>query len=299
MKLSRSPLFYVGDKYKLASQILPLFPEKIGTFVEPFAGGGSIALNTQATEYVLNDMNLYVANLHKWLGSQKSIDQLLDKLEKRLHEVGLKSSFFGDSVSSLLKQTYPKTYFAKQNKSAYENFRTSFNLTDKSNMLDFYLLLIFGFNRMLRFNAAGDFNVPVGNVDFNKNVVSALEGYLIWAQGSKVSVSSKDYSEAISNSDLRNETFIYVDPPYLIAPTEYNKSWGLTEEKRLLDTLDELDKDGVSWAISNVLTYKGSTNELLKSWSKRFNVTQIRANYINYHDNGDKKPGEVLIRNYD
>lgn len=299
MKLSRSPLFYVGDKFKLASQILPLFPGKIGTFVEPFAGGGSISLNTPATEFVLNDLNPFVANLHKWLGSQKSIEQLLEQLDKRLHEVGLKSSFFGDLVSSQLKETYPKTYFAKQNKSAYENFRTGFNATDKSNMLDFYLLLIFGFNRMLRFNAAGDFNVPVGNVDFNRNVVSALEGYLNWAQESKISVSSIDYRDAISNSNLQNDAFIYVDPPYLIAQTEYNKSWGLEEERRLLETLDQLDRDGVRWALSNVLTYKSSTNDLLSSWSKSFNVTKIQANYINYHDNGDKKPGEVLIRNYD
>ena len=37
-----------------------------------------------------------------------------------------------------------------------------------------YLLLIFGFNRMLRFNSKGEYNLPVGNVDFNKNTETAL-----------------------------------------------------------------------------------------------------------------------------
>ena len=47
-KLNRSPFFYVGDKYKLLKQLLPLFPENIeGRFVEPFVGGGSVYLNTK------------------------------------------------------------------------------------------------------------------------------------------------------------------------------------------------------------------------------------------------------------
>ena len=299
MKLTRSPLFYVGDKFKLANQILPLFPEQIGTFVEPFVGGGSIALNTPAERYVLNDFNPYVANLHKWLQSQDSLDQLLEDLKTRLHEVGLKSSFFGDEVPSALKESYPKTYFAQQNRAAYENLRATFNASSKTNMLDFYLLLIFGFNRMIRFNASGEFNVPVGNVDLNKNVVSALGGYLDWTKTSRISVASNDFAKTISSATLRKNVFVYVDPPYLIAQTEYNKSWGLEEEVRLLQTLDRLDSKGIKWALSNVTNYKGVSNETLIGWAKKFNVTEIQANYINYHDNGDKKPGEVLVRNYD
>ena len=39
--LIRSPLFYVGDKYKLMPQLKRLFPSKIQTYIEPFVGGGS------------------------------------------------------------------------------------------------------------------------------------------------------------------------------------------------------------------------------------------------------------------
>ena len=52
--------------------------------------------------------------------------------------------------------------------------RSDFN-NDKDDMMLLYMLLIYGFNRMLRFNSKGDFNLPVGNVDFNKNVVNALK----------------------------------------------------------------------------------------------------------------------------
>jgi adenine-specific DNA-methyltransferase len=35
----KSPLNYTGGKYKLLSQILPLFPNEIDTFIDLFGGG--------------------------------------------------------------------------------------------------------------------------------------------------------------------------------------------------------------------------------------------------------------------
>ena len=299
MTLKRSPLFYVGDKFKLAAQILPLFPSEIGLFAEPFAGGASIAMNVQAKKIVINDANPYVAKLHTWLQSQVSVETLIEQVKNRLRELGLKSSYFGDVVSPELKAKHPKTYFAKQNKEIYERLRELFNHSDKSNMLDFYILLIFGFNRMIRFNASGDFNVPVGNVDFNKNVAAALAGYLDWAKSGSVSVQNLDYRKSIQNLVLDQSSLIYFDPPYLIAQTEYNKSWVERDEIEFLNFLEELTQAKIRWALSNVLTYRGLKNDFLEEFSRRYNVTNLSANYINYHDNGDKKPGEILVRNYE
>lgn len=298
MNLRRSPFFYVGDKFKLASQILPLFPAEIDIFAEPFAGGASIAMNVQADKIVINDANKYVANLHKWLQTQRSIDGLIGQIKARLHQLGLKSSYFGDIVSAELKTQHPKTYFAKQNKEAYEALRISFNSSDKSSMLDFYILLIFGFNRMIRFNSSGDFNVPVGNVDFNKNVANALEAYLDWARSGHVRVQNLDYGKSLEKLNLSQSSLVYFDPPYLIAQTEYNKGWDEKDEIRFLAFLDELSKAKIRWALSNVLTYRGRKNELLEKFSRKYEVSNLSVNYINYHDNGDKKPGEILVRNY-
>ena len=67
----RSPFFYVGDKYKLMPQISSLFPENINRLIEPFAGGGSVFLNTNAKKYLANDKNEYMVKLHKFLFSFK------------------------------------------------------------------------------------------------------------------------------------------------------------------------------------------------------------------------------------
>ena len=51
--VNRSPLFYVGDKYKLIDEIKTHFPAGIGRFIEPFVGGGSVFMNVDADEYLL------------------------------------------------------------------------------------------------------------------------------------------------------------------------------------------------------------------------------------------------------
>ena len=299
MKVIRSPLFYVGDKAKLVPQIVPHFPEDISLLIEPFVGGGSISINTYAKSYLLNDFNAYVSGLHSWLLEQDNFDYLAQKIEGRIHEVGLKSSFFGDVIPQALKTQFPKTYFAHQNREAYESLRLRFNQETEKDFLDFYLLLIFGFNRMIRFNGRGEFNVPVGNVDFNSNVAEALKNYLNWANKSTIRVKTGDYRQVIEIKDLPENSFIYFDPPYLIAQAEYNKSWGVSEELEFFGYLDSLTDANVKWAFSNVITYKDQTNKLLSDWAKKYQVVNLQSNYISYHDNGEKKPREVLVKNYE
>ena len=66
-QILRSPLFYVGDKYKLMEEIGTYFPDNIGKFVEPFVGGGSVFMNTVAEQFCLNDIDGYIIGLHKYL----------------------------------------------------------------------------------------------------------------------------------------------------------------------------------------------------------------------------------------
>jgi len=72
----RSPLFYVGDKYKLMPQLQRLFPKNIDVYIEAFVGGGSSFLNTEAKRYVLNDKNSYLIALHRFLNTSKQEDFL-------------------------------------------------------------------------------------------------------------------------------------------------------------------------------------------------------------------------------
>jgi len=297
--ITRSPLFYVGDKYKLMKQLISLFPKDIGDFYEPFVGGGTVFLNITAKNYYLNDIDKNLIDIHRFLiESSKNPSKFFNDVEKIIYKHNLSRSFKEDVIPDSLKKEWKKTYFARFNKTGYEKLRERVNKNIKNDPLILYILLIYGFNRMLRFNGGGRFNLPVGNVDFNKNVVNALNNYFDFVQNKRILISSKDFRDYFVKKDFSKNDFIYLDPPYLISASEYNKFWDETSEVDLLHLIDELDQKGVRFALSNVTHYNGSKNDLLIKWMKKYRVHKIKSNYINYHNNRQKKINEVLITNY-
>ena len=296
----RSPFFYVGDKSKLMPQLLKVFPKNIDTYYEPFCGGGSSFLNVIANKYVLNDIDRYMIKLHNLLKDNAITSDMFFLILNNIEDhYGLSASHKQDIIPSELKKQYPKTYFAKFNKNNYAKMRSDFN-KDKNNMELLYALLIYGFNRMLRFNSKGDFNLPVGNVDLNQNVIDALKDYFNFAKNSNLQFSSLDFREFLNKQNFKANDFIYLDPPYLISSSEYNKLWTEKDEIDLLNILDDLNNKGVRFAISNLLFTKDRENTLFINWAKKYKIFDISSNYINYHDNSNKTTNkEVLVTNYD
>ncbi len=295
----RSPMFYVGDKYKIIGEISQFFPTDIHRFIEPFTGGGSVFMNVSAHEYLLNDVDPYIVRLHQFLlESADDAESFYKDVYDKIVRFGLSRSYVEDIIPTELKAANKKSYIARFNKQAYMAMRQEFNDGDRSSMLELYLLLIFGFNRMLRFNRHGNFNLPVGNVDFNTNVKRALDGYFEVAKRYHIKWHNLDYVQFLSEVDFKKGDFIYLDPPYLITFSEYNKLWSESNEIELLSLLDNLNDRGVKFAISNVTHYKGRTNEIFTKWSHRYTSHPIKSNYISYHDNTIKQFNEVLITNY-
>lgn len=298
-QILRSPLFYVGDKYKLMEEISTYFPNNIDKFIEPFVGGGSVFMNTEAEQFYLNDIDSYIIGLHKYLcKAANKQTSFFARIEDIIKEYGLSYSYKEDNIPAELKREYKKTYFAKYNKVAYEQMRIDFNESSKDDMAVLYLLLIYGFNRMLRFNKSGDFNLPVGNVDFNSNVASALEDYFQEVKNKKPKWYNLDYKVFLKKLQLSENDFIYLDPPYLITFSEYNKLWNEQDEIELLQLLDELNERNIRFAISNVTHYKDRQNDIFIEWAQKYHIHSIKSNYISYHDNSIKQFNEVLITNY-
>lgn len=298
-EIVRSPLFYVGDKYKLMREIRSHFPRQIGRLIEPFVGGGSVFMNTDAPVCLANDIDQYVIRLHEWLCSYRNNPAgIMAELTEMINHYALSFSLIRDEVPEDLRKAYPKTYFARFNKRAYGAMRQDFNDTGKTDICKLYLLIIYGFNRMLRFNGKGDFNLPVGNVDFNQNTKDAIMNYLHIVSRRKVTFSSLDFRAFLNGIDFRQDDLVYLDPPYLITFSEYNKLWNEETERTLLNLLDELNLRRVRFAISNVTHYKGRVNSIFSEWMEQYRIYPIKSNYISFNDNTIKKFSEVLVTNY-
>ena len=296
----RSPLFYVGDKYKLMPQLSKLFPQNIDNYIEPFVGGGSSFLNTNAKRYYLNDINPWIIRIHEELNKYiDNKDKLFAELFKIIEKYNLTCTLLGRDVPVGYRKKYVKTYFAKANKDAYLKARKEFN-SNKDNILLLYILLIYGFNHMIRFNGSGNFNLPVGNVDFNKNFEKALNDYISICAKRVIYFANQDYKEFIKSVPLAiKTTYVYCDPPYLISGSEYNKLWKEIDEMELYKMLDSLNERGVYFGVTNLMSHKGKINNILLEWSKKYNIYNIKSNYISFNDNTIKNDSkEVFITNY-
>lgn len=295
----RSPFFYVGDKYRLMPQLKTLMPRNIDQYIEPFVGGGSSFLNSKGDSYILNDVDSYVVELHKEICKYAdNSKELFGQLFEMIDFYGLSCSYRNICVPDELKKKYVKTYYSKFNKEAYLRMRKDFN-ENKQDLLRLYLLRIYGFNHMIRFNGKGEFNLPVGNVDFNTNVYSALNNYLGFVNEHKIKFFNMDYIRFLEKVKFDEKSYVFLDPPYLISMSEYNKLWNEQKESELCDYLDELNERGIKFGITNLIKHKGKVNNTFLNWSKKYYTYDVKSNYISFNDNTIKSDSkEVFVTNY-
>ena len=293
-RIVRSPLFYVGDKRKLMPQIKLHFPSHIDRLIEPFVGGGSVFMNVDADGFLLNDLNHIVIQIHSMLSSYcDRKDDFFREVFSLINKYGLTSRFLG------IPQEHGKSSDCKDvNREAYNRMKIDFNSGGKKDIMLLYLLIIYGFNHMIRFNKKGDFNLPVGNLDFNENVYNALNDYFAQTERKQPQWHSQDFKAFLAEIEFRKDDLVYLDPPYLISSSEYNKMWNEECERNLIREMDRLDAMGVRFAVSNAITYRGKKNDIFGDWAKKYNIHPISSNYISYWDNSRKESGEVLVTNY-
>lgn len=280
-KYIKSPLNYIGGKYKLLPQLMKYFPTDINTFVDLFSGGFNVGINVKSNKTICNDINDFIIDLYKELYNS-SVENVLDRINTNIKGYGL----------------------SKENESAYKKFRVHYNET--KDPIDLYTLTCYSFNYQFRFNNNREYNNPFGRnrSQFSENMKNNLILFSDKLKNMNIDFSSKDFDK-VSIENLGKDDFIYCDPPYLITTGSYNdgnrgfKDWKEEEEIKLYNYLDKANEKNIKFALSNVMEHKGKENKLLKEWSKKYNVIYLDNDYSNSSYNTKKgKSKEVLIINY-
>lgn len=283
----KNPFNYTGAKFKLLPQILPLFPDKINTFVDLFGGSGELTFNTQAEHYIYNEKSKQLVNIFNNLDDDFIID-----VEKVIQQYGL----------------------SKENKQGFLDLRTYYNtnlgtMSDRENAVILYCLLTHAFNNQIAFNSKGEYNMPSGKGRsyFSPQLKEKLTAYIDKKKQNDIRFLSYDFVDInIPSLVSSDDAFIYVDPPYYITVGAYERDyfckWSEEYENKLLALLDDLSIKGYKWAFSNVLEHKGKSNDLLKSWASKYTIHYLNMDYknCNYHtkDKSANSSIEVLITNY-
>ena len=278
-KYIKSPINYIGNKYKLIGQIIPLFPDNIDTFIDVFGGSGTVLINTKANKYIYNDINQYVSNIFKGLVIEDT-DEIVKKIENIIAQYSL----------------------GKTNKEGFEKLRDDYN-NGRNDWITLYTLMCHSFNHQFRFNNNHQYNSSFGK---NRSYFSERQRNDLYAMKRKIKTNviflSKSFIK-IDYSDFDEHDLLYFDPPYLSSVGNYNdgkrgfEGWTEKHENKLLELLDNLDKQGTRWALSNNLKYD---NPFLDKWKDKYVIHYLSGDYVNcnYQKIDRSKDIEVLITNY-
>jgi DNA adenine methylase len=271
-KMHKSFLKWAGGKYDLLPTLLPLIQgalEPTGRFIEPFVGGGSVALNVEADRIIINDANDAVVSC--WL-------QLKDN-PKFLKGAELMFKGFDNSENMFYRHRESFNYFmAHWNEYEVARF--------------FLYLNRHCFNGLCRFNKKGEFNVPYGRYKTVYFPKAELEHAATVAK--KMRIYHGDFADVMN--DATQGDVVYCDPPYIpLSATSafvgYSKGgFTLEDQIRLKDRACRLRDRGVTVIISNNDT--PLARELYKDADEVKKV--LVSKRISCKSDGRKKQGEVI-----
>lgn len=273
-RINKSPLNYSGSKDVILPKILKALPKHVGTFVDAMGGAFNVGANITALEKVVyNEYNPFVFDIIKMLYDNNP-EALINKIE------------------AIVK----KFELSKKAKEEYIKLRHHYNGKEKT-AINLFVLQIYAFQNMIRFNRKLEMNTPVGNNEYCKSIKDRLMNFAVRAP--KIEFFKGSYEELNLNS-FNRETIFYFDPPYFITKAEYNdgkrgmEGWNAKKETKLLNYLFEIDKRGFLFMLSNVIYHNGNTHHILIEWvnTHGYNIVEIGETGIKY----PRK--EVLITNY-
>ncbi len=267
----RPPLKWAGGKRWLVPKLQELWSAVeagscIGSptprLVEPFVGGMAVALGLQPKVALLNDANQHVVNFYQCL------------------QVGLKNSLpmINDADQYL---EYRSKFNQLTVQSEQVTAREQPLLTKKTQALLFYYLNRTGFNGLCRFNNKGEFNVPFGKyktITYNTDFLEYQDLLGRWE------FSCGDFQEI----SLRNDDFIYADPPYDRVFTKYSQqdfTWD--DQERLAEWLSRHS--------GRVVVSNQATDRILALYQNLGFRLETVAAPRRIACNGDRKPALEML----
>lgn len=175
---------WAGGKRALIPSLAKHFPEKIGTYWEPFVGGGAVffTMADRMDRAILSDTNEELIITYQTVKNQ--VGELIDAL--RVHAAGHKE----DSYYLRMRATEPETQVKIAARFIYLN-KTCYN-------------------GLYRVNRSGKFNVPKGRYKdpgiLNENGLRAASEVL-----QKTTIHIGGFDRVVKPGA---DDFIYCDPPY-------------------------------------------------------------------------------------
>ncbi len=261
-------LKWAGGKRQLLPEILSRLPARIGTYFEPFVGGGAVffalAAERRFERAVLSDRNPDLVEVY--LAIQSSVEDVIERLRHHRER-------HSEQEYYRVRDLRPRSRVARAARTLYLN-RT-------------------GFNGLYRVNKSGVFNVPFGRYE-NPKILDEARLRAASRALLDVELSVADFEASCLRA--RRGDAVYLDPPYLpVSATgkfaEYHSEpFGLQEHARLAQVFTDLGGRGVTAVLSNSDT--ADTRRLYRA--HHVDIVMVRR-AINSDSSGRGPVPEILV----
>lgn len=281
-RIIESPMNYVGGKRKLLPILIELFPKEIETFIDVCCGGCTVGINMvdKAERVICNDINENLIEMYKGM-QREGVESSIKKVKEKIEKYGLKDL---------------------NNREGFMRMREDYDKGERGWEM-YFTLVSHSFNSQGVVNKRGEFKSSYGGAKnyYNKGREGRMRVFV--EKLKSIELENKSYKDIKIPEGVK--VFVYIDPPYLITDSWYNRlyRWSEIDELEILKYCDELDRKGVLFGLSNVLEHKGSVNNILREWSSKYKVYELETNYSNAiysrkKEDKEKRTKEVYITNY-
>lgn len=272
--MNKSFLKWAGGKFDLVPTLLPMIEQNLGKggrYIEPFVGGGSVAMNMpDGTPMILNDTNDAVVALYLQV---KENPKFIKAANLWFHG--------SDNSETAFYQYREKFNYFLKHWNEYEVARL------------FLYLNRHCFNGLCRFNSKGEFNVPYGRYKTIYFPEAEMENARVKLKNAMIR--HGDFGDTMNMATQGD--VVYCDPPYIPLSdsskfTAYSKGgFSMDDQIRLKDRAERLRDRGVTVIISNNDMPLARKLYAKADWIHKVQV----AKRISCKSDGRKKQGEVIV----
>jgi len=261
----RSPLCWVGGKFFMVKNHLPLFPEH-KNYVEPFCGSAQMLFaKPPSKQEVLNDIDNDIVNFFRVLRDDDKRAELIKLLTYTPHS----RTEFNDIADKYMSDRFTE-------------------LSDVQRAYVFYYLNINGFSSMMTHHSYGRSNVKCrastyfNHIDEFNNIAERMRTVII---------ECLDFRDIFKKYD-HEISFFYVDPPYIGArENAYRHSFTIDDHKDLLKIIKNVRGKVMICGYDNQLY-----NDELDGWIK---IGFNKAMCMDNNNNKRRHVQEFVWLNYD
>ena len=277
--MQSKPLFtWAGGKNKMLKHYLPLMPDDINGYCEPFFGGGAMFIhvmqNYEPKNVVINDINPDIVRIYDCI--KNNYDEFIRRLNFLESEYIPKSGPTEDSEGKLQRRCERWHYFMDvREEHAYDHKKWS----KPEEAATLYFLMKVGFNGIFQINKNTNkrYGTPPGLMN-QKNVVYDRDVVEWWHQAlQNVDILSGNWDKACYLDDA----FYFFDPPYRDSFADYGNAFSDDELLKLIKFSDNQKQvflanrdEGDGWFEKNKLSLDMTTFPITYTAGRRKKVTK-------------------------